>query len=135
MIERILAWTNNNPKKLFLIDGFGAMLSAFLLGVVLVKFEGIFGIPKTTLYFLASLPCLFAVYDFYCYYSIDKNLGLFLRVIAITNLIYCIISLGLAIYHKEVITNFGWAYILMEIVVVSALAVIELRAAKSLAIK
>ena len=32
-----------NPKKLFLIDAYGAILSAFLFGVVLVKFEEIFG--------------------------------------------------------------------------------------------
>jgi hypothetical protein len=60
-IKRIVEWSNTNPKKLFLIDGLGALLSAILLGVVLVQLEYLFGIPKSTLYFLASLPCLFTI--------------------------------------------------------------------------
>ena len=34
-----------NPKKLFFIDGCGAILSAFLLGIVLVRFEKYIGMP------------------------------------------------------------------------------------------
>lgn len=117
-------------KKLFLIDGFGAIVSAILLGIVLVKFERFFGIPKATLYFLASLPCLFATYDFYCYRKIDRNLGQFLKRIAIVNLLYCCLSIGLAVYHYQEITYLGWAYIVNEIIIVVVLAMIELRAAK-----
>jgi len=130
IIEWILKWGNSNPKRLFKIDGFGAILSAFLLAIVLVKLEGVFGIPKSALYFLAFLPCLFAVYDFYCYFKINKNLGSFLKAIAITNLIYCFLSICLAIYHSEEITILGWAYILIEIAIVSGLSFIELKVAK-----
>lgn len=117
------------PRILFLIDGFGAMLSAFLLGVVLVQFEPFFGIPRSTLYFLASLPCVFAVYDFSCYLSLRKNLSPFLKAIAIANLFYCCLSLGLAIYHRQVLTISGWIYILVEIGIVIFLATVELRIA------
>ena len=129
-IEQIVDWGNTNPKKLFQIDGFGAILSAILLGIVLVKWEYLFGIPKLTLYFLASLPCLFAVYDFYCYFKIDNNLGDFIKRIAIINLMYCCLSIGLAIYHREDIKILGWIYILMEIAIVSGLSIIELKVAK-----
>lgn len=129
-IERIVDSGNKNPKKLFQIDGFGAILSAILLGIVLVKWEYLFGIPKRTLYFLASLPCLFAVYDFYCYFKINKNLESFLKRIAIINLTYCCLSIGLAIYHRENIMILGWFYILMEIVIVGGLSIIELKVAK-----
>lgn len=54
-IKKILEWGNANPKKLFQIDGLGAILSAILLGIILVRFERFFGIPVSTLYFLASL--------------------------------------------------------------------------------
>ena len=121
---------SDDLKKLFLIDGLGAMLSAFLLGVVLVRLEGLFGIPKSILYILASLPCLFAIYDFYCYFNIEQNMGLFLRGIAITNLLYCCLSLGFAIYHSQQITYLGWAYIIGEIIIVTILAIIELRATR-----
>jgi hypothetical protein len=130
IIERILEWGNTNPKKLFQIDGFGAILSAILLGIVLVKLEYLFGIPKPTLYFLASLPCLFAVYDYYCYFNIDNNLGRFLKRIAIINLIYCCLSIGLVIYHREDIKILGWIYVSMEIVIVIGLSIIELKVAK-----
>ncbi len=118
------------PKKLFLIDGWGALLSAFLLGIVLVKFEWFFGIPKSTLYFLASLPCFFAIYDFYCFYKVDKNLGRFLQGIAIMNLLYACLSLGLAFYHREEITMYGWMYIIGEILIIVVLAIYELKVAK-----
>ncbi len=130
IIERILEWGNANPKKLFLIDGVGAILSAVLLGIVLVALERVFGIPKSTLYFLAFLPCLFAVYDFYCYFKIDNNLASFIKLSAITNLIYCCLSIGLAIYHAEKITILGWTYILIEISIVGALSLFELKVAK-----
>lgn len=118
------------PKLLFLIDGAGALLSALLLGVVLVRLESIFGIPPNILYVLAALPCIFAVYDLYCYLKVERQLSSFLKGIAIMNLAYCVLSLGLAYGHRETITSFGWGYILVEIVIVGVLAVIELRAAK-----
>jgi len=70
-----------NPKKLFLFDGFGAILSALLLGVVLVELESIFGIPRKTLYFLAFLPCLFATYDFFCYFRMKQTFQSFLKAL------------------------------------------------------
>lgn len=128
-IEHFVEWGKNNPKKLFQIDGFGAILSAILLGIVLVKLESVFGIPISTLYFLASLPCFFALYDFYCYYNINKNLGVLLKGIASMNFIYCYLSIGIVIYHREVIKILGWLYILLEVAIVSLLALIELRVA------
>ena len=118
----------NNLKKLFLVDGLGAILSAFLLGVVLVKFEWFFGIPKTTLYFLAALPIFFAIYDFYCFLKIESQLNKYLKAIAVINLCYCCLSLGLAFYHFDIITTFGWIYIIGEILIVVLIAIIELRA-------
>lgn len=119
-----------NPKRLFLIDGFGAILSAFLLGVVLVRFESVFGIPAPTLYFLALLPTAFALFDFYCLIRVKENIDLFLKGIACINLAYCCISLGLAFYHYEKITYLGWSYILLEICILIALASLQFRTAK-----
>jgi len=121
---------NDYLKKLFLLDGLGAILSAFLLGVVLVKLESYFGIPVPTLYVLAALPCFFAIYDFYCYFKIEKKLEEFLKVIAITNLLYCCLSLVLAFYHYQEISYLGCIYIIGEIIIVVILAIIELKAVK-----
>jgi putative flippase GtrA len=128
MIEKMMS----SPKNLFLIDGLGAILSAFLLGVILVKFERIFGIPSTTLYFLATLPIFFAIYDLYCYRRKNDKLDLFLKVIAIINLLYCCLSIGFAFYHFGTITRFGWSYLLIEILFLVVLAVVEFKVAKRL---
>ena len=116
-----------SPKKLFILDGLGALLSAFLLGVVLVQLESYFGIPRNTLYFLDFLPCLFVVYDLFCYWRVEQNIGFFLKVIAAINVMYCCLSLGLAFYHMERITILGWGYILIEILIVLAVAILEWR--------
>ncbi|MEM9340225.1 MAG: hypothetical protein AAGA66_15935 [Bacteroidota bacterium] len=131
IIGRILAWGNVHPKKLFQIDGLGAMLSAVLLGIVLVRLESVFGIPKPTLYLLASLPILFAIYDFYCYFLIDKNIGTYLKGIAIANLTYCGLSMALTIHHRKEITSLGWIYLLTEIALVGVLVFVELSVTKN----
>ncbi len=120
-----------NPKKLFLIDGFGAILSSFLLGVVLVRFETFFGIPIPSLYFLALVPLLFVAYDFYSYRS-NTNTSNSLKRIAIANFLYCCISIGFALFHLETITTIGWAYILLEIAIVLVLATVELMVSRVL---
>jgi hypothetical protein len=127
--EDLITKAELNPKKLFLIDGFGAILSAFLLGVVLVKFEEIFGIPTSVLYFLATIPIFFVIYDVFCYQK-HLKIGLLLKGIAVLNILYCCISIGLISYHFSSITILGWTYIIVEIILVSFLAMIEFRVGK-----
>lgn len=118
-----------SPKKLFLIDALGALLSAFLLGVVLVQFESIVGMPRETLFLLAALPCLFAAYDFACYFGLKENKHLFLKIIAIANSVYCIISVGFTFHHYQQLTQLGLLYFVSEILIVMALVSIEFKVA------
>ncbi|MGL5891650.1 MAG: hypothetical protein ACRC3B_17290, partial [Bacteroidia bacterium] len=78
-----------NPKKLFLADAIGAAFSAFMLGVVLVNFESVFGISKQPLYVFALIPCGFAVYSFVCFIRFPKNWRIYMQIIAAANLLYC----------------------------------------------
>lgn len=116
-----------NTKTLFAIDGLGALLSVFLLGVVLVQFESLFGMPKETLYFLAFLPCLFAVYDLVCYLKVKRNELFFLKGIAIANLLYCCLSVVFVIHHYAQLTNLGLIYFVLELIVVLVLVSIQLK--------
>lgn len=116
-------------KKLFLIDGIGALLSIFLLGVVLVKFESYFGMPKPTLYFLAFWPCLFFIYDMLCFFLAKQKLNILLKGIAFANVGYCILSVVTAIFHYSSITYLGWIYISLEIIIVLIIASIEFKVA------
>ena len=132
MFQTLINKFSSTPKQLFLFDAGGALLSAFFLGVVLVKLESIFGIPKNTLYFLAFLPCLFALYDLYCYLKVQNKSSFFLKGIAIINVTYCLISLGLAFFHYQKITLLGWSYIIIEIIIVLAIAYIEFQTANKI---
>lgn len=122
----------SNPRKLFLIDGIGAIISSIMLGIVLVKLKGVVGIPASTLYILALFPVLFALYDFYCYRFERKSLGTLLYVIGGINLLYCYLSAGFGFYHIETITWLGSSYLILEILIVSLLAFIEIDVAKRL---
>ena len=130
--ERLITWGKTNPQNLFLLDGIGAILSAALLGVVLVKLEEFFGIPKQTLYFLASFPVLFALYDFYHFAQKGAANAIFLKGIAVANIAYCLLSLGVTFYHHSTLTLFGCLYVLGEVMIVIALAMLEYSVAQKL---
>lgn len=117
------------PRKLFLLDGIGALLSAFLLGVILANFESTFGMSKKVLYFLAVLPCFFAIFSFTSYFRNVKNWRPYLKAIAIANLTYCCLTAFLVFYFYEQLTALGVAYFLLEIAVIVILVYIELKTA------
>ena len=113
-------------KKLFLIDCLGALLSAFLLGVVLMNFESTFGMPRKELYFLSIIAFLLATYSFMCYFFIKRNWKFYLKIIAFANLLYCFLTIGLMLYFCKELTNYGFIYFVSEVIIVITLAIIEL---------
>jgi hypothetical protein len=118
----------SNSKRLFLIDGLGACLTAFFLVAILARFEDSFGMPRTVLYFLSLVACIYAIYSFCCHFFISSNWRPYLKAIAIANAIYCCLTFGLVIYFYPILTILGLLYFLLEIIVVSILVLIELKA-------
>lgn len=118
-----------SPKILFLIDGLGALLSAFLLGIVLANLEPTFGMPVKILYFLSALACLFALYSFWNFWKFKETWKPYLRVIATVNLMYCLLTASLVIYFRQELTTWGWLYFLLEMVVIIGLVVVEFKTA------
>lgn len=116
-------------KKIFLIDSLGALLSAFLLGVVLVKFEIAFGMPSDVLYFLAALACVLAAYSYLSYLFVKENWKIFLKIIGVANVVYTFITLILVLYFYTEITILGLLYFLAEICIIVILAKIEIKKA------
>jgi len=123
------------PKKVFLIDGLGALLSIFLLGFVLPRLEELIGMPEQTLYLLAGLPCLFVIYNLYSFFSKESSTSILIKVIAIANMSYCTISLVAVSYHFQKLTYLGVTYFAMEIILILLLAIIELKIASVLKTK
>ncbi len=128
-IHTLLNQFYQNPKKLFLIDGIGAIVSAVMLGIILVYLESWFGIPKKVLYVLAFFPCLFAAFDFLVYRYTKSKLSRYLIIIAYANLGYVGLSLSLAWYHLPKLTGLGWIYITCEVSIILLMVYIELATA------
>ncbi len=113
------------PKGVFLLDGIGALLSCFLL-IILVRFESIFGMPSHALYALALFPLAFLVYDIICYLTVKRRSALLIKIIAISNFVYCGISLVFVIDHLDSLTAIGLTYFILEMIVIFVLALAEL---------
>ncbi|EPG67950.1 hypothetical protein [Leptospira wolffii] len=116
-----------NSYFIFLIDGLGALVSASFLGLVLAQFEAWIGVPTETLYLLAVVACLFSAYSLFFYAKRPDNWRIYLRIIAIANLVYCLGTLSILVYYKESIRLLGIVYFLGEKAIVIALASFELR--------
>jgi hypothetical protein len=115
------------PKQLFLIDSLGALLSALLLGVLLVRFKTAFGMPLEVLYTLSCIACVYAFYSILCYWQVKGNHRPYMQALAMANLIYCCLTIGLVIYHHQGLTRLGLAYFVLEIVVIFSLIIMELK--------
>ena len=118
------------PKKLFLVDSLGALLSAILLGFILARFEPTFGMPQKVVHVLAVIPCIFSLYSFFCFFIKIGNWKPYMKIIAIANLLYCCLTFGLMVYYYQQLTVLGLIYFILEIIVVVILAFIELKFSK-----
>ena len=128
----LLTLFSKQPKKLILLDAIGALLSAFLLGVVLVRWQHLVGISVPTLYLLAAIPVLFILYDLFYFAKKDHNLSRPLKTLAIMNAGYCILSICTACYEHTKITPLGWAYLSIEILLVLSIALVEYKVSRQL---
>ena len=127
LMAPILTNLNNNPQNIFLIDGFGAMLTAFMLFAILRPFQEYFGMPKDILTLLSLIALAFTVYSISCYFFLTGNWKPFLFGISIANFLYCCLTLGLVyLFHTE-LTGLGVAYFLAEVMLVMGLVLLEWR--------
>lgn len=120
-LQRLLA----NPRSLFVIDGAGALISAIMLGIVLVALKDMIGMPAEALYILAALPVGFALYDAICYWAVQRNFTPFLKGIALINIGYCGFSAAFLSQYHERLTTLGWIYFIGEILLVLLIAGLE----------
>ncbi|MCF1715183.1 hypothetical protein L0U88_11155 [Flavihumibacter sp. RY-1] len=118
----------NDPKKLFLIDGMGAIGTASLLLLLPVLFPGIFGLPDPYTKLLGGIAICFAIYSLYNYVWFNPaKWKPLLKVISIANAVYCVISLGILLLHYQQITTIGWLYFMGEIAIIMLLVSWEMK--------
>ena len=132
IIRNIINHLTENPKTLFIIDGLGAMLTAILLLVVVRNFNEYFGMPKTILTYLSAIAACFAIFSTSCFLLVKQNRLPFIRSISYANLLYCILILILLIMYCYQLTIMGIIYFIVEIIIISVLAYIELNVATAI---
>lgn len=114
-----------NRKNIFLIDGLGAFLSAFSLGVSLPLLRDWVGMPATTLYFLAIIALFFSIYSLSRFYFSDCKNNIWLKIIIFFNLSYCGLTTYLVCVYFNVLKPLGLAYFFGEIAIILVLVAIE----------
>ncbi len=123
------------PRQVFLLDSAGALLTAFLTAAVLTYFHPYFGMPVKECYVLGAVAVLFAIYSAMCAIFLKENHAPFLKFIAITNGIYCLITTGFVIYHFPALTKLGVSYFVVETLVVAFVIALEWRTAEALSVQ
>ena len=116
-----------SAKRLFLIDGLGALTTALLLSQVLARFDSLFGMPRPILFLLSGIAFIFAIYSMSCHLLLKKNFTPFLAGIATANVLYCILTSGLVIYYFPALTGLDVAYFVGEIIIILLLVAAEYR--------
>ncbi len=122
---------NLDHRNIFLTDGLGAFFSTILLFGLLANYEDVFGVPKTTIYWLASPAFAFMLYSLSCYFLNIHKWKSYLILIAVANCLYCIFSLGALVWHHNSLTIIGLMYFVGEIAIVYLLINIEWRIIKN----
>lgn len=117
-----------NSKRLFIVDGLGACLTAFLLAAILTPLNEYFGMPRTVLIILSIIAFFFAFYSICCFFLINKKWQPFLKIIAIANILYCCLTTLFVIKYFTILTILGVSYFLFEIAIICGLVFFEIRA-------
>ena len=109
------------------MDAVGALLSTASLGGLLPLLYDWVGMPLVTLYLLASLALVFAVYSLSCFFFVDHSNSLWLKIIILANGSYCLLTGCLLFLHIEDLKALGWAYFLGELAILFVVIKIERR--------
>ena len=119
-----------NPKKIFLVDGVGAFLTAFILYVIMNRYNEYFGIPQTTLTCLCVIALVFSLYSITCFFTLKGKWQPFLKAIIAANLLYCCLTAGLVLYSYSNLMALGVAYFSIETMIILGLVFIEFKLLK-----
>ena len=99
-VRKIAVHFAEHPKKLFLTDSAGAILSALFLFVLLRNFNEYIGMPESTLKYLSVVAVCLSIYSMVCINFLKGNARLFLRGIVILNLLYCMLTIACLMIAK-----------------------------------
>ena len=129
IINKLINHLIEKPKTLFLIDSLGAVLTGFILFVIMRQLNEYIGMPKTVLTYLSFIAICFCIYSTACFLFLKERWTPFIRLIGVANLLYCALTVGLLIKYHSLLTIIGTICFLIEIVIICGLSYLELNVA------
>ncbi len=113
-----------------MLDACGALVTALVLLMVAMTSAETFGVPAGTLKLLSVIALFYSLFSAACAVRRPVKWRSYMIVIASANLAYCCLTATLMLYEIDHITVTGTVYFTAEIVVITTLAVTELKIAK-----
>lgn len=119
---------SNRIHLLFLLDAIGALVSSLFLLFVLPGFEVISGFSTRLFNVLGTIALVFSIYSILNFF-LKTQKAVFLRLIAIGNILYGCLSISLALIYKP--SALTLTYLVLEFIILIFLGTIEIKASKS----
>ena len=129
IINKLINHLIEKPKTLFLIDSLGAIVTGFILFVIMRQLNEYIGMPKIVLTYLSFIAIFFCIYSTACFLFLKERWTPFIRLIGVANLLYCALTVGLLIKYHSLLTIIGTICFLIEIVIICGLSYLELNVA------
>lgn len=89
--------------------------------------------PAEVLRSFIYLAILFSIYSITCYLMHPKNWKRYLAIIAVANFAYSIYTVYQVIRYRDELTMLGYVYFIVEIIIILALSLYELKLATKIA--
>lgn len=112
------------------MDAVGAFLSASFL-MAMVRFNAYVGMPPKALAVLSAIAVSFCIYSTLCFFLVKTRPKPFLRIIITANALYGCLTTGLLFVHYAQLTALGLTYFVLEIIVISIIVFIEIKATQT----
>lgn len=122
---KCIDFLKRNPNQVFLIDGTGALITAISLLFLLPNLPELFQMPPHILRILGQAAVVLALYSWSHFFLKHSRTKLRIRIIALCNLIYCLVSIIFLYSYRQEISILDTLYFLFEIAIVMLLAAIE----------
>jgi hypothetical protein len=121
-----------SPRKIFMIDATGAIISALSLYVLILPLNSYFGVPLSIVWILGGVSLAFFLFSLFCVLTTGKQDTLKLRIVITANMLYGVLTALLVLLNKYSITGLGVAYFIAEYSVIIALVLLERECLKKL---
>jgi len=113
------------PRRIFLIDALGALITSSILGLLLPLVHDLFLLEKQTFYLLAAYVVALFFYSISVYLFKPTIWVPLLRIIATANATYCLFTFAIIFFISPTISTLGIIYFVGEAGLILTIALVE----------